>query len=90
LAKEEAYDDVASKTPLHLMVRQIKDTLADINNKHGVNLKYPQHFNPKTRRIYGLQKIYKPENKLRSNIDAPTQRLSKWLTNKLKDLLDPP
>jgi hypothetical protein len=28
------------KKPLHRMVRQVKDTLADIKNKHGVNLKY--------------------------------------------------
>jgi hypothetical protein len=75
------------------MVRQVKATLADINNKQGVNLKYLQQSNPKTPRIYELPKIHKPGNKLRpitSNIDALTERLSKWLTNKLKDLLDPP
>jgi hypothetical protein len=49
LLKEEAYDDnmksmlqegpykVVSKTPLHRMVRQVKDTLAHIKNKNGVN-----------------------------------------------------
>jgi hypothetical protein len=57
------------------MVRQVKDTLADIKNKQGVELKYLQHSNPKTPRINGL---------------PLTQRLSKWLTNKLKNLPDPP
>jgi hypothetical protein len=75
------------------MVRQVKDTLTDINYKHGVNLKYLQHSNPKIPRIYGIQKTHKTGNKLRpitSNIDAPTERLSKWLTNKLKGLPDLP
>jgi hypothetical protein len=70
------------------MVRQVKDTLADINNKYGVNLKYLQHSSPKTPRIYGLPKIHK--SGAASIVDAPTERLSKWLTNKLKDLPDPP
>jgi hypothetical protein len=67
--------------------------LSVMNNKHGVNLKCLQHSNPKTPRIYGLPKIHKPGNKLRpiiSNIDAPTEHFSKWLTNKLKDFPDPP
>jgi hypothetical protein len=99
ILKEEAYDNsmnrmlqegLVSKTPLDRMIRQVKDTMADINNNYGV--KYLQHSNPKTPRIYGLPKIDKP-NKLRSitsNIDAPIERLSKWLTNKLIDFPDPP
>jgi hypothetical protein len=38
-----------------------------------------------------LPKIQKPENMLRPiTSNATTRRFSKWLTNKLKDLLDPP
>jgi hypothetical protein len=61
------------------MVVQIKDTLAGIKNNHDVNLKYLQHSNSKTPRIYGLPKFHKPGNKLcaiTSDIDAPTERLS--------------
>jgi hypothetical protein len=57
-----------------------KDTLSNIKNKHAVDLKYLQHSNPKTPRIYGFPKIYKLGNKLRSitsNIDEPTEHLSK-------------
>jgi hypothetical protein len=65
--------------------------LADIKNKH--DMMYLQHSNPKTSRIYGLPKVHKPGNKLHpitSNIDAPTERLFKWLTNKLTHLSVPP
>jgi hypothetical protein len=75
ILKKETYDDsinrifqegpyeVVSKTPLHRMVRHVKDTLANIKNKHGVDLKYVQHSNPKTPRIYELPKIHKPGNR---------------------------
>jgi hypothetical protein len=74
------------------MVQKVKETLADIKNKHGVNLKYLQYSNSKIPSIYGLPKMHKPGNKLSpitSNINAPTERLSKWLTSKLKDLHNP-
>jgi hypothetical protein len=70
ILEEEAYDDsmnrmlqerpyeVVSKTPLHWMVRQVKDTLAGIKNKYGVDLKYLQHSNPNKPRTYGLSKFY--------------------------------
>jgi PHD/YefM family antitoxin component YafN of YafNO toxin-antitoxin module len=105
ILKEEAYEDSMKlmlqegpynqipKQPLNRMVQKVKETLADIKNKHGVNLKYLQHSNPKIPSIYGLPKMHKPGNKLRpitSNINAPTERLSKWLTSKLKDLPNPP
>jgi hypothetical protein len=64
-----------------------------IKNKHDVDLKYLHQSNPTKPRIYGIPKIDKPGNKLRpiiSNIDAPTERLPKWLTNKLKDIPDAP
>jgi hypothetical protein len=56
-----------------------------------VDLKYLQNSNPKTPRIFRPE-IYKP-GKIRlitSNIDAPTKCLFKWLTIKLKNILDPP
>jgi hypothetical protein len=62
---QEGLSEVVSKTPLHWMVRQVKNTLADIKNKHGVDQKYLQRFNPKTPWIYGLPIIHKPRNKLR-------------------------
>jgi hypothetical protein len=90
---QEVPYEVVLKSLFHRLVRQVKYTLADIKKTHGVNLKYLQHSNPKTPRIYRFQKIQNPGNKLRpltSNIDAPTERLSKWLTNKLKGLPNPP
>jgi hypothetical protein len=59
---QEGPYEVVSKTPLHRMVRPVKDTLVDIDNKHGVNLKYLQNANLKTPRVYGLPKIHKPGN----------------------------
>ena len=75
--KEEAYDEsmklmlrqgpyeLISKEPLNQMVQKVKETLEIIKSKHGVNLKYLQHSNLKTPRIYGLPKIHKPGYKLR-------------------------
>jgi uncharacterized protein (DUF2461 family) len=91
ILKELAYDDrmnrmlqegpyeVVSKTPLHRMVRQVKDMLADIKNKHGVDLKYLQH---------SISKTHRPGNKLHSitsNIDALTEGL--WADQQLKKIV---
>jgi hypothetical protein len=54
------------------MVRQVKDTLADINNKRGVYLKYLQHSNPKTPRNYGLPKIHNL-HPINLNIDSEAE-----------------
>ena len=45
--------------------QKVKDALADIKNKRGVNLKHLQRSNTKIPSIYGLPKIHKPGKKLR-------------------------
>lgn len=79
--------------PLNKMKSKVDDILNKYSKSLGkVTVMFLKSSNPQVPRMYGLPKIHKEGKQMRpiaSNINAPTQKLAKWLIQKF-NLLEPP
>jgi hypothetical protein len=91
ILNENTYDDsmnqllavgfyhIITWSPLDKMVQHVKDTLSDINTRHGVDLMHLQLSNPPVLNLYGLTKIHKPGNKICRIMSKNSMLLAKIL-----------
>lgn len=79
--------------PLNKMRNSVHESLNKYCNIIGKSTVWKlKNSNPQVPRLYGLPKIHKPGDSMRpivSNINAPTQKISKWLIEQFS-LLEPP
>jgi len=89
LIDESSYKKLR-RNPLSKMEKEAKEMVKEISREFGDRLKWSLTVpNAKVPKLYGLPKIHKAGNKMRpivASIDAPTQKLSKWLVNQFKTL----
>lgn len=82
-----------SYNPLNKMKSKVHEVLTKHFNTIGKSTVWKlKNSNPQVPRMYGLPKIHKPGNNMRpiaSNINAPTQKIAKWLIEQFNSL-DPP
>ena len=82
-----------SSSPLNKMKNNVIDVLQKYSNIIGKSTTWKlKNSNPQVPRMYGLPKIHKPGDSMRpiaSNINAPTQKIAKWLIEQFNKL-DPP
>ena len=74
------------------MVADFRKTVKAVNRNFEASItKRWLVSNPAVPRAYFLAKIHKPENKVRpivANVNAPTEKLSKWLVASFKSIQD--
>lgn len=93
LMLEEGDYTLLSTNPLNKMKTKVDEVLKKYSCILGRSTIWQlKNSNPQVPRLYGLPKIHKPGQQMRpiaSNINAPTQKIAKWLIQQFK-LLDPP
>ena len=92
LLSDSKYSELSSN-PLNKMKAEVNDVLKKYCNIIDKSTMWKlKNSNPQVPRMYGLPKIHKPKDNMRpisSNINAPTERIPKWLIGQF-NLLDPP
>lgn len=90
---EESGYKLLDKDPLSSMVAEAKEIKKEIVKECGLRLNWSLNVsNPEVPKLFCLPKIHKSREKMRpiiSNVNAPTEKISKWLVsefNKLKPL----
>lgn len=89
---ESSNNEILVKNPLTAMISEVNKTLNKHKDEIEETIQKLKVSNPQIPRMYGLAKIHKADRPMRpisSNINAPTEKIAKWLVSEFRSIKSP-